>query len=137
MSHALCGVLIVCVREDYDLLDASGVDIRGKVALVRYGSKFRGVKVLIAQERGAKGVSPDLFVHSVFVMFMRRWQVLIYSDPIDDGFVRGNVFPNGPWRPQQGVQRGSVQFSQICPGDPRRTLACLNDASAVCCVRCC
>jgi len=68
--------------------------------IVRYGQLFRGLKVRIAQEHGAVGV-------------------VIYSDPADDGFTRGPVFPEGPWRPPFSVQRGSAQFLSICPGDPR------------------
>ncbi|PRP85841.1 putative aminopeptidase [Planoprotostelium fungivorum] len=85
-------------RADFDLLLASGVELTGKIALARYGGLFRGTKAMIAQESGMIGL-------------------LIYSDPIDDG---GNTFPDGPYRPTTGVQRGSVQFLSICPGDPRR-----------------
>jgi len=67
--------------------------------IVRYGSNFRGVKVYLAEQRGAAGV-------------------LIYSDPQDDGYYRGDVYPEGPWRPASGVQRGSVQFLFKYPGDP-------------------
>jgi N-acetylated-alpha-linked acidic dipeptidase len=70
------------------------------LVIVRYGKLFRGLKVRIAQEFGAIGV-------------------IIYSDPQDDGYVRGPVFPEGPWRPPGSVQRGSTQFLSICPGDPR------------------
>jgi len=68
--------------------------------LVRYGANFRGVKVYIAEQRGAAGV-------------------LIYSDPIDDGYFKGDVYPKGPWRPERGVQRGSVQYLFKYPGDPQ------------------
>jgi len=85
--------------EDFDQLAAQHVDLHGKIVLVRYGSNFRGVKVYIAQQRGAVGV-------------------LIYSDPQDDGYYKGDAWPIGPWRPDTGVQRGSVQFLFDYPGDP-------------------
>lgn len=71
-----------------------GVDLTGKIALVRYGKIFRGLKVMFAQERGMVGV-------------------IIYSDPADDGFSKGTVFPDGPWRNAVAVQRGSVQVRKI------------------------
>jgi N-acetylated-alpha-linked acidic dipeptidase len=85
--------------EDFDQLAAQHTDLRGKIVLVRYGGNFRGVKVYIAQLRGAAGV-------------------LIYSDPQDDGYYKGDPYPLGPWRPETGVQRGSVQFLFQYPGDP-------------------
>jgi N-acetylated-alpha-linked acidic dipeptidase len=85
--------------EDFDQLAAQQVDLHGKIVLVRYGGNFRGVKVYIAQQRGAMGV-------------------LIYSDPQDDGYYKGDPWPIGPWRPETGVQRGSVQFLFKYPGDP-------------------
>jgi N-acetylated-alpha-linked acidic dipeptidase len=85
--------------EDFDQLAAQHIDLHGKIVLVRYGSNFRGVKVYIAQLRGAAGV-------------------LIYSDPEDDGYYKGDPYPLGPWRPETGVQRGSVQFLFQYPGDP-------------------
>lgn len=87
--------------QDFDILKGLGVNISGKVVLVRYGKCFRGLKVKNAQELGATAV-------------------LIYSDPADDGFVQGNTYPKGPWRPEFGVQRGSVQFNSLCAGDPAR-----------------
>jgi N-acetylated-alpha-linked acidic dipeptidase len=84
--------------EDFDELAAQHVDLHGKIVITRYGANFRGVKVMIAQQRGAAGV-------------------LIYSDPQDDGYFKGDVYPNGPWRPESGVQRGSVQFLSMYPGD--------------------
>ncbi|HEY8996275.1 MAG TPA: PA domain-containing protein, partial [Edaphobacter sp.] len=83
---------------DFKKLAELGVSVKDKIVLVRYGSNFRGVKVYIAQQRGAKGV-------------------LIYSDPADDGYYRGDTYPKGPFRPETGVQRGSVQFLPIYPGD--------------------
>jgi N-acetylated-alpha-linked acidic dipeptidase len=85
--------------EDFDQLAAQHIDLHGKIVLVRYGSNFRGVKVYIAEQRGAIGV-------------------LIYSDPQDDGYFKGDAYPNGPWRPETGVQRGSVQYLFKYPGDP-------------------
>jgi N-acetylated-alpha-linked acidic dipeptidase len=85
--------------EDFDQLAARHIDLHGKIVLVRYGSNFRGVKVYIAEQRGAAGV-------------------IIYSDPQDDGFSKGDAYPGGPWRPETGVQRGSVQFMFKYPGDP-------------------
>jgi N-acetylated-alpha-linked acidic dipeptidase len=85
--------------EDFDKLAEQHIDLHGKIVLVRYGANFRGVKVYIAEQRGAVGV-------------------LIYSDPQDDGFYKGDAYPNGPWRPETGVQRGSVQYLFKYPGDP-------------------
>jgi N-acetylated-alpha-linked acidic dipeptidase len=84
---------------DFDKLKQMGVDVRGKIVIVRYGENFRGVKVFVAQERGAAGV-------------------IIYSDPKDDGYYRGDAYPKGPWRPASGVQRGSVGYMFQFPGDP-------------------
>lgn len=75
--------------EDYATLDSLGVSVRGKVAIARYGRSFRGIKAREAERHGAAAL-------------------LIYSDPQDDGFVRGDVYPSGPMRPPQGIQRGSV-----------------------------
>ncbi len=75
--------------EDYATLDSIGVSVRGKVVLARYGRSFRGIKAREAEKRGAVAL-------------------LIYTDPADDGFTRGDVYPEGPMRPLQGVQRGSV-----------------------------
>jgi N-acetylated-alpha-linked acidic dipeptidase len=85
--------------EDFQRLAQLGVSVKGKIALVRYGDNFRGVKAYIAQQFGAVGV-------------------LIYSDPADDGSKSGATYPAGPWRPDSGFQRGSVQFLPIYPGDP-------------------
>jgi N-acetylated-alpha-linked acidic dipeptidase len=84
---------------DFKKLASLGISVKGKIVLVRYGKNFRGVKVYIAQQYGAKGV-------------------LIYSDPADDGYFRGDPYPKGPYRPASAVQRGSVQFLPIYPGDP-------------------
>jgi N-acetylated-alpha-linked acidic dipeptidase len=85
--------------EDFNELAAHNIDLHGKIVICRYGSNFRGVKVYLAQQRGAIGV-------------------LIYSDPHDDGYSKGDPWPAGPWRPETGVQRGSVQFLFKYPGDP-------------------
>ena len=85
--------------EDFERLEGLKVDVRGKIVLVRYGQNFRGVKVFIAQEHGAAGM-------------------IIYSDPADDGWRRGDKYPDGPWRPDTGVQRGSMGFMFEFPGDP-------------------
>jgi N-acetylated-alpha-linked acidic dipeptidase len=85
--------------DDYEALDSLGVDVRGKIVMVRYGNSFRGVKAKLAQDHGAKGV-------------------IIYSDPEDDGFVKGPVFPDGPWKDANGIQRGSIQYLFEYPGDP-------------------
>ena len=86
--------------EDFDTLDGLGLSVRGRIALIRYGEVFRGLKVSEAQKRGAAGV-------------------ILYSDPADDGYARGDVYPDGPWRPETAIQRGSVQFLSLGPGDPQ------------------
>jgi N-acetylated-alpha-linked acidic dipeptidase len=85
--------------EDFEKLEKLKIDVRGKIVLVRYGQNFRGVKEFIAQEHGAAGM-------------------IIYSDPFDDGWRRGDKYPDGPWRPDTGVQRGSVGYMFEFPGDP-------------------
>ena len=84
--------------EDFKRLDELHISVAGKIVLVRYGMNFRGVKVYLAQQRGAAGV-------------------IIYSDPADDGYFQGDKYPRGPWRPDTGVQRGSVQYMFKYPGD--------------------
>ncbi|HEY8228659.1 MAG TPA: M28 family metallopeptidase [Pyrinomonadaceae bacterium] len=84
---------------DYDDLQKAGVDVKGKIVIVRYGNSFRGVKAKVAQDHGAVGC-------------------VIYSDPADDGYMQGDVYPNGPWRPTASGQRGSVQYLFDYPGDP-------------------
>jgi N-acetylated-alpha-linked acidic dipeptidase len=85
--------------EDFNQLAAQHIDLHGKIVIARYGSNFRGVKVYLAEQRGAVGV-------------------LLYSDPQDDGYYKGDVYPMGPWRPETGVQRGSVQYLFKYAGDP-------------------
>jgi N-acetylated-alpha-linked acidic dipeptidase len=84
---------------DYDELKKAGVDVRGKIVIVRYGNSFRGVKAKVAEDHGAIGC-------------------IIYSDPEDDGYMQGDVYPKGPWRPVASGQRGSVQYLFDYPGDP-------------------
>jgi N-acetylated-alpha-linked acidic dipeptidase len=85
--------------DDFEKLEKLKIDVHGKIVVVRYGQNFRGVKVFLAQEHGAAGV-------------------IIYSDPADDGWRRGDKYPDGPWRPDTGVQRGSIGFMFEYPGDP-------------------
>ncbi|WP_406693720.1 M28 family metallopeptidase [Singulisphaera sp. Ch08] len=85
--------------EDFETLEKMGIEVRGKIVLARYGEIFRGLKVRNAQKRGAVGL-------------------LIYSDPADDGYAKGDVYPDGPFRPGSAIQRGSVQFLSLGPGDP-------------------
>lgn len=85
--------------QDFDKLKQMKVDVRGKIVLERYGENFRGVKAFVAQEHGAAGL-------------------IIYSDPADDGWRRGDKYPKGPWRPDTGVQRGSIGYMFEFPGDP-------------------
>ncbi len=85
--------------EDFNELAARHIDLHGKIVICRYGLNFRGVKVYLAEQRGAVGV-------------------LLYSDPQDDGYAKGDPWPMGPWRPETGVQRGSVQYLFKYPGDP-------------------
>ena len=90
--------------EDYATLDSLGVSVRGKIAVARYGRSFRGIKAREAERHGAAAL-------------------LIYSDPQDDGFVPGDVYPEGPMRPAQGIQRGSVfngAGDPTTPGIPSR-----------------
>jgi N-acetylated-alpha-linked acidic dipeptidase len=84
---------------DYEELKKAGVDVKGKIVIVRYGNSFRGVKAKVAQDHGAIGC-------------------IIYSDPADDGYMQGDVYPKGPWRPVASGQRGSVQYLFDYPGDP-------------------
>jgi N-acetylated-alpha-linked acidic dipeptidase len=87
------------VPADYDELKKLGVEVKGKIVIARYGASWRGIKPKVAYEHGAIGC-------------------LIYSDPRDDGYFQGDVYPEGPFRPEQGVQRGSVMDMPIHPGDP-------------------
>ena len=84
---------------DYAALKKLGVDVKGKLVIARYGNSFRGVKAKVAEDNGAVGL-------------------IIYSDPADDGYAQGDVYPKGPWRPENSAQRGSVQYLFKAPGDP-------------------
>ncbi|HVR95056.1 MAG TPA: transferrin receptor-like dimerization domain-containing protein, partial [Thermoanaerobaculia bacterium] len=87
------------VPGDYEELARRGIDVKGKIALARYGGSWRGIKPKVAAEHGAVGC-------------------LIYSDPRDDGYFQGDPYPKGGWRPEQGAQRGSVADMPTHPGDP-------------------
>jgi N-acetylated-alpha-linked acidic dipeptidase len=84
---------------DYERLEQLGVSVKGRIVLARYGAGWRGIKPKVAGEHGAIGC-------------------LIYSDPRDDGFFQGDVYPGGAFRPEFGVQRGSVMDMPVHPGDP-------------------
>jgi N-acetylated-alpha-linked acidic dipeptidase len=87
------------IPRDYDALAERGIDVKGKIAIARYGGSWRGIKPKVAAEHGATGC-------------------LIYSDPRDDGYFQGDVYPNGAWRNENGAQRGSVADMPLYPGDP-------------------
>ena len=87
------------IPKDYEQLEAQGVDVKGKIVLVKYGQAFRGIKPKVAFEHGAIGC-------------------LIYSDPRDDGYFQGDVYPKGPFRNENGAQRGSVMDLSVAAGDP-------------------
>jgi N-acetylated-alpha-linked acidic dipeptidase len=88
--------------EDYDLLRKNGIDVKGKIVLVRYSNpySYRGFKALTAQREGAAAI-------------------LIYSDPAEDGYKKGKVDPDGPWGPEYHIQRGAITYDFIVPGDPQ------------------
>jgi len=87
--------------EDYELLRKQGIDVKGKVVLVRYSNpySYRGFKALTAEREGAAAI-------------------LIYSDPAEDGYKKGKVVPNGPWGPEYHIQRGAITYDFMVPGDP-------------------
>jgi len=87
--------------EDYELLRKQGIDVKGKVVLVRYSNpySYRGFKALTAQREGAAAI-------------------LIYSDPAEDGYKKGKVVPDGPWGPEYHIQRGAITYDFMVPGDP-------------------
>jgi N-acetylated-alpha-linked acidic dipeptidase len=87
--------------QDLDYLEKKGVNLEGKIALVRYSApySYRGFKALTAEKRGLAAL-------------------LIYSDPKEDGWARGLVFPEGPWGPMSHIQRGGIPYDFIYPGDP-------------------
>jgi N-acetylated-alpha-linked acidic dipeptidase len=87
--------------EDYDLLRKQGISVKGKIVLVRYSNpySYRGFKALTAEREGAAAM-------------------LVYSDPAEDGFKKGKVFPEGPWGPETHIQRGAITYDFMVPGDP-------------------
>lgn len=85
--------------DDYEELRKRGISVEGKIVIARYGGSWRGIKPKVAYEQGAIGC-------------------IMYSDPIDDGYGIGDTYPEGPWRPSTGVQRGSVMDLPVRPGDP-------------------
>jgi len=85
---------------DYDELKAMGISVKGAIVIARYGQTWRGIKPKVAAEHGALGC-------------------IIYSDPRDDGYFRGDTYPDGPMRPAEGAQRGSVMDMPVYPGDPQ------------------
>jgi N-acetylated-alpha-linked acidic dipeptidase len=87
------------IPADYELLERNGVDVKGKIVITRYGGSWRGIKPKVAAEHGAIGC-------------------IIYSDPRDDGYSQGDVYPKGAYRSENGAQRGSVMDMPIHPGDP-------------------
>jgi N-acetylated-alpha-linked acidic dipeptidase len=87
------------VPEDYEKLERMGVSVKGAIVIAKYWHSWRGIKPKVAAEHGAVGC-------------------IIYSEPNDDGYFQGETFPDGPWRPKQGVQRGSVMDMPMYPGDP-------------------
>ena len=87
------------IPEDYERLDRMGISVKGAIVIARYYHSWRGIKPKVAAEHGAIGC-------------------LIYSDPHEDGYFQGDVFPAGAYRPVEGVQRGSVADNPIFPGDP-------------------
>ncbi|HEV2671239.1 MAG TPA: M28 family metallopeptidase [Gemmatimonadales bacterium] len=87
------------VPADYERLDSMGISVKGAIVIARYFGSWRGIKPKVAAEHGAVGC-------------------IIYSDPRDDGYVQGDTYPRGPWRPSAGAQRGSVMEMEVYPGDP-------------------
>lgn len=87
------------IPKDYEELARRGIDVKGKIVLAKYGGSWRGIKPKVAAEKGAIGC-------------------LIYSDPKDDGYAQGDVYPKGPFKPETGAQRGSVLDMPTYPGDP-------------------
>jgi N-acetylated-alpha-linked acidic dipeptidase len=87
------------LNSDYEELARMGISVKGKIVIARYGQSWRGIKPKIAQEHGAIGC-------------------IIYSDPKDDGYYQGDVYPKGSFKNEYGVQRGSVMDMVVYPGDP-------------------
>jgi N-acetylated-alpha-linked acidic dipeptidase len=86
------------IPEDYELLERYGIDVAGKIVIAKYGKSWRGIKPKLAAEKGAIGA-------------------IIYSDPADDGYAKGDVYPEGAFKNASGVQRGSVMDMPLYPGD--------------------
>jgi N-acetylated-alpha-linked acidic dipeptidase len=87
------------IPKDYEELEKRGIDVKGRIVIARYGGSWRGIKPKVAAEHGAIGC-------------------IIYSDPRDDGYYQGDVYPKGPYRSETGAQRGSVADMPLFPGDP-------------------
>lgn len=87
------------IPKDYETLESKGIDVKGKIVIARYGASWRGIKPKVAAEHGALGC-------------------IIYSDPRDDGFAQGDVYPKGAWRNEHSAQRGSVSDMPLYSGDP-------------------
>ena len=87
------------LHDDYRRLSEMGISVEGKIAIARYGGSYRGVKAKIAGDQGAAGL-------------------IIYSDPADDGYMKGDVYPRGPWRSADAIQRGTVKYIFQHAGDP-------------------
>ncbi|HZY82933.1 MAG TPA: M28 family metallopeptidase [Cyclobacteriaceae bacterium] len=87
------------IPADYEQLERLGIDVKGKIVIAKYGGSWRGIKPKVAQEHGAVGC-------------------IIYSDPMQDGYFQGDVYPKGPFRNPNGAQRGSVLDMPVYPGDP-------------------
>ena len=87
--------------EDYEVLRRNGISVKGRIVIVRYSNpySYRGFKALTAEREGAAAL-------------------LIYSDPAEDGYTKGKVFPDGPWGPESHIQRGAITYDYIVPGDP-------------------
>ncbi|HEY6442567.1 MAG TPA: M28 family metallopeptidase [Candidatus Acidoferrales bacterium] len=100
-------------QDDYRQLANLGVDVTGKVVIARYGVGYRGIKAKLAEEHKAAAL-------------------ILYSDPQEDGFAVGDPYPRGPWRPMSGIQRGSIIYTQIYPGDPLTPgIAAMPDAQRI------
>ena len=87
------------LASDFETLKELGIEVKGRIVIARYGRVYRGLKVLEATKAGAIGI-------------------ILYSDPEDDGYMKGDIYPKGPMRPWDGVQRGSIRFAEVYPGDP-------------------
>lgn len=98
------------LEADYNHLAQKGINVKGRIVIARYGGSWRGIKPKMAAEHGAIGC-------------------IIYSDPRDDGYYQGDVYPDGPYRSEHGAQRGSVADMPVFPGDPLTpSIAATDDA---------